>query len=328
MSRQPIAITPLALVLIGLAGCGLSDDATIRPISDFGRQTQTIYETVFWWTLGIFVVVELLLVFALWRYRGRDDDPEVPEQVHGHTWLEIGWTLAPAVILLVIAIPTMSTIFRQQAPPPPDALQVTAVGHQWWWEFVYPDLGFTTANELHVPRGRTVNLTLTSGDVIHAFWVPRLGGKRDLNPGSENTIVFTADSVGVYDGQCAEFCGTSHANMRMKLFVDEPSDFEAWASLQARPARPDSAGYQTFLASGCAACHAIDGTPAQGKVGPNLTHFGSRSTFASGLFPNQREHLAGWLRNPDSVKPGALMPDLNLSKEGLSDLLGLLEGLQ
>jgi cytochrome c oxidase subunit 2 len=328
MSRQPIAIMVLALVLLGLAGCGLSDDATIRPISDFGRQTQTIYETVFWWTLGIFVVVELLLVFALWRYRGRDDDPEVPEQVHGHTWLEIGWTLAPAVILLVIAIPTMSTIFRQQAPPPPDALQVTAVGHQWWWEFVYPDLGFTTANELHVPRGRTVNLTLTSGDVIHAFWVPRLGGKRDLNPGSENTIVFTADSVGVYDGQCAEFCGTSHANMRMKLFVDEPSDFEAWASLQARPARPDSAGYQTFLASGCAACHAIDGTPAQGKVGPNLTHFGSRSTFASGLLPNEREHLAGWLRNPDSVKPGALMPDLNLSKERLSDLLGLLEGLR
>lgn len=328
MSRRPIAIPPLALVLTGLAGCGLSDDATIRPISDFGRQTQAIYETVFWWTLGIFVVVELLLVFALWRYRRRGDDSEVPEQVHGHTWLEIGWTLAPAAILLVIAIPTMSTIFRQQAPAPADALQVTAVGHQWWWEFVYPDLGFTTANELHVPRGRTVNLTLTSGDVIHAFWVPRLGGKRDLNPGSENTIVFTADSVGAYDGQCAEFCGTSHANMRMKLFVDEPSEFEAWASLQARPARPDSAGYQTFLASGCAACHAIDGTPAQGRVGPNLTHFGSRTTFASGLFPNERQHLAGWLQNPDSVKPGALMPDLNLSEERLSDLLRLLEGLR
>ena len=323
-----IAITAPALALMGLAGCGLSDDATIRPISDFGRQTQAIYETVFWWTLGIFVVVELLLVIALWRYRRREDDPEVPEQVHGHTWLEIGWTLAPAVILFVIAIPTMSTIFRQQAPAPSDALQVTAVGHQWWWEFVYPDLGFTTANELHVPRGRTVNLTLTSGDVIHAFWIPRLGGKRDLNPGSENTIVFMADSVGVYDGQCAEFCGTSHANMRMKLFVDEPSEFEAWASLQARPARPDSAGYQTFLASGCAACHAIDGTPAQGKVGPNLTHFGSRTTFASGLLPNEREPLTGWLRNPDSVKPGALMPDLNLSDERLSDLLRLLEGLR
>ncbi|HKY47560.1 MAG TPA: cytochrome c oxidase subunit II [Acidimicrobiia bacterium] len=313
---------------MGLAGCRLSDDATIRPISDYGRQTQALYETVFGWTLGIFLVVELLLIFALWRYRRRADDPEVPEQVHGHTWLEIGWTLAPAAILLVIAIPTMSTIFRQQAPSPTDALQVTAVGHQWWWEFIYPELGFTTANELHVPRGRAVNLTLTSGDVIHSFWVPRLGGKRDLNPGSENTIVFTADSVGVFDGQCAEFCGTSHANMRMKLLVVEPSEFEAWADRQAQPARPDSAGYQTFLASGCAACHAIDGTPAQGRIGPNLTHFGSRRTFASGLFPNEREPLAGWLRNPDSLKPGALMPDLNLSEERVASLLRLLEGLK
>jgi cytochrome c oxidase subunit 2 len=328
MNRRSIAIAPPALALMGLAGCGLSDHATIRPISDFGRQTQAIYETVFWCTLGIFVVVELLLIFALWRYRRRDDDPEVPDQVHGHTWLEIGWTLAPALILLIIAIPTMRTIFRQQVPPPSDALQVTAVGHQWWWEFVYPDFGFTTANELHVPRGRTVNLTLVSGDVIHAFWVPRLGGKRDLNPGSENTIVFTADTVGVYDGQCAEFCGISHANMRMRLFVDEPPEFEAWASIQARPARPDSAGYQSFLASGCAACHAIDGTPAQGKVGPDLTHFGSRSTFAAGLFPNERDRLAAWLRNPDSLKPGALMPDLNLSEERVSSLLRLLEGLR
>ncbi len=329
MKRRSITVTPPALALTGLAGCGLSDDATIRPISDFGRQTQAIYEVVFWSALGIFIVVELLLLFALWRYRRRGEDA-VPAQVHGHTWLEVGWTLVPALILLVISIPTIRTIFRQQTPPPSEAraLQVTAVGHQWWWEFVYPDLGFTTANELHVPRGRAVNLTLTSGDVIHAFWVPRLGGKRDLNPGSENTIVFTADSVGVYDGQCAEFCGTSHANMRIKLFVDEPAEFEGWASLQGRPARPDSAGYQTFLATGCAACHAIDGTPAQGKVGPNLTHFGSRSTFAAGLFPNERERVAAWLRNPDSMKPGALMPDLNLSEERVSSLLTLLEGLR
>lgn len=328
MSRRATDITISGLAALGLTGCGIADHATVRPISDFGRQTQAVYETVFWWTLGIFVVVELLLVFALWRYRRRDHDPEVPEQVHGHTWLEIAWTLAPAAILLAIAIPTMRAIFRQQSPPPPDALQVTAVGHQWWWEFVYPDLGFSTANELHVPRGRAVELTLVSGDVIHSFWIPRLGGKRDLNPGSENTIVFTADSTGVYDGQCAEFCGTSHANMRIKLFVDEPSRFEAWAAVQARPARPDSAGYQTFLASGCAACHAIDGTPAQGKVGPNLTHFGGRTSFASGMFPNEPGHLAGWLRNPDSMKPGALMPDLNLSEERLSSLLRLLEGLR
>jgi cytochrome c oxidase subunit 2 len=171
-------------------------------------------------------------------------------------------------------------------------------------------------------------LTLTSNDVIHSFWVPRLGGKRDLNPGTENTIVFTADSAGVYDGQCAEFCGTSHANMRMKLFIDEPSEFEAWAQRQSQPAQPDSAGYQTFLTSGCAACHALDGTTAQGRAGPNLTHVGGRSTIAAGLYPNAPDRVAGWLRNPDSLKPGALMPDLNLSEDRIATLVRMLENLQ
>ncbi|MGH7564518.1 MAG: cytochrome c oxidase subunit II [Gemmatimonadota bacterium] len=328
MRRRSNPIAPLAPALLWLAGCGV--DTTLRPISDFGRASLDIYTSVFWWTLGIFVVVELLLVFALWRYRRRGDDREMPEQVHGHTWLEIGWTLAPALILLAIAIPTIRTVFRQQAPPPPASqpLQVTVIGHQWWWEFDYPDLGFSTANELHVPLGRTVNLTLTSEDVIHSFWVPRLGGKRDLNPGTENTIVFTADSAGVYDGQCAEFCGTSHANMRMKLFVDERSAFEDWARLQRQPARPDSAGYQTFLVSGCAACHAIDGTAAQGRIGPDLTHVGGRTTIAAGMFPNEPEWLAAWLRNPDSMKPGALMPDLNLTEDRVAALVRMLEGLR
>lgn len=329
MSRRPDATAISLSALIGVAGCGFQD-ATVRPVSDFGRASLEIYTTVFWWMLGIFVVVELLLIFALFRYRRREADSEVPEQVHGHTWLEVGWTLAPALILLVIAIPTIRTVFRQQAPPPVESrpLQVTAIGHQWWWEFDYPDLGFSTANELHVPRGRTVHLTLVSADVIHSFWIPRLGGKRDLNPGTENRIIFTADSVGVYDGQCAEFCGTSHANMRMKLFIDEPTAFEEWARVQSQPARPDSAGYQTFLASGCAACHAIDGTAAQGSVGPDLTHVGSRATIAAGMFPNRSEWVAAWLRNPDSMKPGALMPDLNLGEERVATLVRMLEGLQ
>ena len=329
MSRLPEALVVLASTWIGSIGLGLGQ-ATVRPISDFGRASLDVYGSVFAWALAIFVVVELLLLFALWRFRRRPDDPQVPEQVHGHTWLEIGWTLAPAVILLVIAIPTIRTVFRQQAPLPLEAqpLQITVIGHQWWWEFAYPDLGFTTANEMHVPRGRSVELTLSSNDVIHSFWIPRLGGKRDLNPGTENTIVFKADSTGVYQGQCAEFCGTSHANMRMKLFVDEPAAFDAWARLQGQPARPDSAGYQTFLISGCAACHAIDGTPAQGRVGPNLTHVGDRTTIAAGLYPNEPDWVAGWLRNPDSLKPGALMPDLNLSEDRVASLVRLLENLR
>ncbi len=320
----------LPLLAGSCAGDAMPEWSTIQPVSDFARQTLDVYTNIFWWVLGIFVVVELVLVFTLWRFRRREGDSDVPEQVHGHTLLEIGWTIAPAMILFFIAIPTVETIFRQQAPPiaADDALEVVIVGHQWWWEIVYPDLEVETANELHLPLGRKVHLSLTSADVIHSFWVPRLGGKRDLNPGDENTISLIIDSTGVYEGQCAEFCGTSHANMRLKVFVDEPESFRAWAASQRVPAVPDSAGFQTFLVSGCAACHAIDGTPAQGRVGPELTHFGSRTTLAAGILPNTPAALAGWLRDPDSIKPGALMPDLNLNEERISTLVGFLEGLK
>lgn len=319
----------LALAGIGLStGCGL-DWSTLNPVSDFGWIVMDVYDDILWWTIGIFVVVEGLLLFALWRFRSRQDETHVPDQVHGHTAVEIGWTLAPAVILFFIAIPTIKAVFTTQGEPPQrDPIEIEVVGHQWWWEFEYPDLGIATANELHVPKGRTVRLTLSSADVIHSFWVPRIGGKRDLNPGSENTLWFTADSAGVYEGQCAELCGTSHANMRFRVFVDEPDAFEAWAERHRQAAEPDSAGFRTFLTSGCAACHAIDGTAAQGRLGPNLTHFGNRTTLASGIRPNTSEHLAGWLRNPDSVKPGALMPDLNLSEENLDILVTFLEELK
>lgn len=284
---------------------------------------------MFWWSLGIFVVVEALLVFALWRYRRRPGDSGVPEQVHGFTALEIGWTLAPAAILFFIAIPTVREIFVSQGDPPdPDPLEVRVVGRQWWWAFEYPELGVVTANELHVPTGRTTRLTMTSADVIHSFWVPRLGGKRDLNPGSENRLWFTPDSTGEYEGQCAELCGTSHANMRLKVVVQEPEDFAAWVERQRGEAPPDSAGLQTFLASGCAACHAIRGTPAGGVIGPDLTHVGGRSTLAAGLIPNTPEAMAGWLRTPDSVKPGARMPDLNLAEERVAELVRYLGRLR
>lgn len=311
-----------------LGGCATTWD-TLRPVSDFGVQLLDVYGVLIWVTLVIFVVVESLLIYALWRYRRRPGDPEVPEQVHGHTLVEIGWTLAPALILFFIAIPTVRTVFRTQAEPPADdPLEIRVVGNQWWWEFEYPDLGFTTANEIHVPRGRTVRLTLTSDDVIHSFWVPRVGGKRDLNPGSENTLWFTPDSVGVYEGQCAELCGISHANMRMRLFVDEPRAFEEWAASMREPAEPDSVGFHAFLASGCAACHAIGGTPAQGQLGPDLTNFGARTTLAAATYPNTSEMLAGWLRNPDSLKPAAKMPDLGLGEERIERLVAFLEDLR
>lgn len=326
-SRAPLALAALAVALA--AGCGEGSWSTFDPASDFARSTLDVYWDVLWWTIGIFVVVEALLIYALVRYRRRQGDPDVPEQVHGHTFMEIGWTLAPAVILFFIAIPTIRTIFLTQGDPPQrEVLEVEVVGHQWWWEFNYPDLGVRTANELRLPRGQTARLTLTSADVIHSFWSPRLGGKRDLNPGSENVIWFTPDVTGEFQGHCAEFCGTSHANMRFQVFVDEPADFDAWVAGFDAPAPPDSTGFHSFLISGCAACHAIAGSPAQGRIAPELTGFGGRTTIAAGLYPNDREHLAGWLRNPDSMKPGALMPDLNLPEERIDELVTFLEGLR
>ncbi|MGH7565376.1 MAG: cytochrome c oxidase subunit II [Gemmatimonadota bacterium] len=322
----------LAVLPLLIAGCGTVEApqwSTLQPVSDFGRLLRDVYGDILWWTGGIFVVVELLLLYVLIRYRRREGDSGVPDQVHGFTALEIGWTLLPAAILFFIAIPTVRTNFVIQGPPPGrDPLEITVIGHQWWWEFQYPELGIVTANELHVPIGRTADLTLTSADVIHSFWVPRLGGKRDLNPGSENRLWFTPTEVGEYYGQCAELCGTSHANMRMRVFVDDSATFAEWSASMQRPATPDSAGAMTFLISGCAACHTIAGTPAQGKVGPNLTNLGRRTTLAGSLIPNTPQTMAAWLRAPDSVKPGALMPDLNLDDQRVRDLVEFLEGLR
>jgi len=315
---------------LATSSCGAGDWQTLAPHSDFGRMLLDVYQDVIWWSVGIFVVVEALLLFAVLRFRRRPGDTGTPDQVHGHTALEVGWTLIPAAILFFIAIPTVRTIFVTQRDPLPqaDALQVSVVGHQWWWEFQLPELGVVTANELHLPRGRTVLFKLTSADVIHSFWIPRLGGKRDLNPGQENRIWFTPDSIGVYEGQCAEFCGASHANMRMRIFVEEPEAFERWVEALKEPAAIDTTGFTAFLASGCAACHAIAGTLAQGKIGPPLTDVGRRTTIAAGMLPNTPEHLANWLRSPDSVKPGALMPDLNMSETRIDTLVTFLHGLR
>ena len=329
--RSTIQMMLLAAMLLLVAGCsaiGAPEWRTLDPVSDFGVEIMDVYEDLLWWTGGIFVVVELLLLYALIRYRKRRGDSATPSQVHGFTALEIGWTLIPAAILFFIAIPTVRAIFLVQGSPPDTPLEVTVIGHQWWWEFQYPELGIVTANELHVPVGRTANLTLASADVIHSFWVPRIGGKRDLNPGSENRLWFTPTETGTYYGQCAELCGTSHANMRMRVMVDDSATFAQWVESMQQPARPDSAGAMTFLISGCAACHTIAGTAAQGKVGPNLTNVGRRTTLAAGMIPNTPETMARWLSSPDSVKPGALMPDLNLDEQRLRDLVGFLEGLR
>src|SRR2546426_7375007 len=240
------------------------------------------------------MVVELMLVVALVRFRHREGRP-APKPTHGHTLMEIAWTLAPAVILVFVAVPTVRTIFATAGEAPADALKVEVIGHQWWWEFKYLDLGLTTANELHVPSGKPVRIAITSADVIHSFWIPPFGGKRDAIPGHTNYIAFRADSTGDYSGQCAEFCGASHANMRLRVIVDSDSGFGAWAQAQLGPAATPpqrslaAQGKTVYGRSACIGCHTIQGASG-GVIGPNLTHIASRATIASGL--RSEEHTS------------------------------------
>jgi cytochrome c oxidase subunit 2 len=323
----------VAVLATALAACaGEYPQSTLHPTADFGEQIDVLFRTIFWWAVGVFVVVESALLFVLVRYRDRRGAAD-PKRIHGHTLLEVAWTLAPAVVLVFIAVPTIRTIFRTEQAPPADALTVEVIGHQWWWEFRYPELGVVTANEMHVPQGRAAVLSMTSADVIHSFWVPKLGGKRDVLPGRTTRIVFTPDSIGEVYGQCAEFCGESHANMRFRVMVDTPEAFAAWTDRQQQPAIPvDSleeplrSGAQVYLTKGCLACHTIRGVSA-GVLGPDLTHMGSRTMIASGILPNTPDGLARWLRNPLVEKPGSLMPQIPMTEDEIAMLVAYLQSL-
>src|SRR5262245_28765274 len=323
----------LALGLV-LAGCGLLDSpaTTLSPRSDFGWTSHRIFLQILRWDTAIFLVVQVLLLVAIFRFRERDPQA-IPRQVRGSAVLEIIWTLIPAVILTFIAFPTVSAIFRTQAAAPKDALRVKVIGHQWWWEFQYPELGIVTASDLHLPVGRPVSLEIGSVDVIHSFWVPGLGGKRDATPGSTTRIVLTADAPGEYYGQCAEFCGASHANMRHLAVVETPEDFTAWVAKQKEPAAtppdgsPAAAGARIFLMGTCVGCHTVRGVSG-GGIGPDLTHFGSRKTIAGGILSKTPENLARWVRHAPAVKPGSIMPDQKLSDPEVAALVAYLESLR
>lgn len=323
------------IAALALVGCGGPfPQSALDPGSDFAWKLQDLFESIFLWALVVFVLVEAALVVAIIRFRERPGG-RPPRAVHGNTLLEISWTLAPAVILIIIAVPTIRTIWDVDSPPEGESLVVEVIGRQWWWEFRYPDLGVVTANELHVPVGTQVDLRLTSADVIHSFWVPRIGGKRDVIPGHDTRIWFTVDSAGVYLGQCAEFCGLSHALMKMQLVAVDPADFDAWVAVQrsdALTAALDSVlvaeGREAFRSSGCLACHSIRGTEAQGVLGPDLTHFGSRRRIAAGILDNTPENLARWLREPQEVKPGVLMAVPEMDDETIRRLVAYLQALQ
>lgn len=290
--------------------------STLTARSDVARAINDVYAIITWVSVGIFLVVFGVLLVALVRFRDRGH-PEPPRQIRGHSLLEIAWTVAPALVLLAIAIPTIQVVFRtQSAAVPSNSIEVTVRGRQWWWEFRYGELGITTANELHLPLGQRAILYLEGPDVIHSFWVPQLGGKRDVIPGRLNRLSFTPEVPGEYPGQCAEFCGISHANMRMVVVVHPPETWSAWLRAQQAAAvqNPDTTeGAAIYARSTCVGCHTIGGVSA-GLIGPDLTHFGSRKTLAAGILPNTPDLLTAWILNPGALKPGAKMPSVGLSE--------------
>ena len=305
--------------------------STVTPKSDFGKATHDIFMLISWWTLGIFIAVEVMLVYACWRFRDRPGAP-IPKQTHGHTLLEVSWTVAFAVILLVFAIPTIRVIFATQEAPAATALRVDVVGRQWWWEFHYPQYKITTANELHLPVGQTATFLRNAPDVIHSFWMPQLGGKRDVVPHRVNQLTLTPEVAGEYPGQCAEFCGTSHANMRFHVIVHPVGEFEKWVKAQQAPPVESAdplaqQGKTIFTQSACVGCHTITGISA-GHIGPDLTHFASRTRFAGSLMESTPDNLVKWIENPDHMKPGALMPNLGMTGEQSKALAAYLLSLK
>ena len=238
-ARRYLSVALTAVLALALTACATEyPNTTFSRNTEFGRQIDNIWDLLLLLGTIVFIFVEIVLLYAIWRYRARPNSPE-PKHVHGNTTLEIAWTLIPALILVVIAVPTVKTIFKTQAKAVPDALQVEVIGHQWWWEFRYPQYGVVTANDLYMPIGKTVNFHLKTVDVLHSFWVPQLGGKRDLISNHTNYIWWTPDSVTsavAWNGFCVEYCGASHANMRFRAFVVPQADFDSWIAHQKSPA--------------------------------------------------------------------------------------------
>jgi cytochrome c oxidase subunit 2 len=369
--RSSRLVTALCLLTLVLVGCSPEHypQTTLLPRGDFARIADDLLDTTVKWALLVFVLVEGVLVYSIFRFRGKPGDPE-PHQTHGNTTVEIIWTVIPALILAAIAVPTVKAIFQTNATPPKDALTIEVVGHQWWWEFRYPEYNLTTANEIHIPVGRTVSLRMGSADVIHSFWVPQFAAKRDVFANRETRMWFKAEVAGDYPGECAEYCGIQHARMGYRIRAQQPAEFQSWVAhmqtLGPKPApgaKPSSgpkpsprtgserevrtasaggtvqaaaaqgpqyaAGEKLFQAKGCVACHSLQAVNApKGMVGPNLANVGARSYIAAGTLKNTDENLARWIRNPQAIKKGVLMPNLGLTETDAQALVAFLRAHQ
>ena len=356
--RRLSRLAPWFVVLLVLVAAACARDypqTTLAPKGDLARIEDDVFFATVKWAVLVFVLVEGALVYAIFRFRGKPGDAE-PEQIHGNTMVEIIWTVIPALILAMIAVPTVKAIFKEnETPKGSNVLTVEVIGHQWWWEFRYPEYNLTTANELHVPVGRTVSLKMGAYDVIHSFWLPEFAGKRDVFPNRETRLWFTAEEPGEYSGQCAEFCGIQHGRMAFRVEAQAPAAFQTWVdhmkTLGAQPAAPaapapstDSVhtstagatvqqpagdlaaqGQKLFLTKGCVGCHSLVAYNApQGLLGPNLANVGARTYIAAGTLKNTDENLAHWIRNPQEVKHGVLMPVLGVTEDEAKALVAFL----
>jgi cytochrome c oxidase subunit 2 len=318
---------PVAMARVTFAATS-TDPATPSIFAPASTPADSIYHLslfVLAICLAIFLVVFGLLVYALAEFRRRpDDDGREPAQIYGSNQVELAWTVIPVLIVVVLFLAAARVIHAvEDARFPPGTTEITAIGHQFWWEFQYPQQGFITANELHVPvsdprNPNPTHITLLSADTDHSFWVPKLAGKTDLIPNRTNSMWIDPHETGVYVGQCAQYCGTQHAKMLLRVIVESREDFEKWAANQKQPAaQRDSVaqGRKVFESTACVNCHTVGGTNAKGKFGPDLTHLMSRDTIASGAAANTPEALRQWIKDPESIKPGSLMPAMQLNDQ-------------
>jgi cytochrome c oxidase subunit II len=345
--RRGIVLGALApLLALTLAGCGITGgqvQSANEIAGDNARAIWDLFVPIFWLSVVIFVLVQGALIWAVIKFRAKEGDPD-PPQLHGNTKVEVAWTIAPAIILAVILVPTITTI-ADLASEPEDPLTVDVVGHQWWWEFQYQDDEVTTGNVMYLPVDQPIQLRMTASDVIHSFYAPNLFGKQDVIPGRETNIYFTAEQTGEFYGQCYEFCGIQHANMHFRIVVLDQDDYDSWIADQQEGAPEPEAdtleaqGKEVFFQQGaaCHACHAIDGavaedgTEAVGQVGPNLTNLGERSIIGAGSLENTEENLRAWIRDPQESKPGNEMPSFSenqISDEDLDALVAYLMSLR
>lgn len=320
------------LILMGgiLASCGGADDyaqTTLESAGPNAARINDVYALIWWAAVVVFVLVQGLLVYSIFKFRGEPKTAHGrPVPVHGNNKLEILWTVIPAIVLAIIAVPTLQIISElAETPTGDDVLVVEVTGHQFFWSYFYPDLGVTATNEMHIPVNTRVDVRLHSADVIHSFWVPQLAGKVDAIPGNENHMWLEADEPGTYLGQCAEFCGLAHYNMLLSVVAESQQEFDDWVATQLAP--PEDGGDpergEQIIVQMCGACHTVDGTAAQGAIAPNLTDYWQNSDIA-GVLENNPENLAIWLADPPAVKPGTQMPNMNLNETQIQDLVAFL----